>query len=212
MIKLLLVDDHPIVLEGLNSALKKFDDLEIVGEARTGEEALSKTEALSPNLILMDISLPGMTGIEAAKEIGKMASKAKILVLSFHEGSEYVDQAIKAGVSGYLLKDTSQEELVKAIRKINQGGTFFSPRIADCILSGHLARMKETGELPKKLLSKRELEILTRISEGLCNKEIAILLGISIRTVQTHRSRIMEKLNIHTVAGLTRYAISHKLV
>jgi len=209
-VKLLLVDDHPIVLEGLRSALQKFEDIEIVGEASTGKEAIVKAQSILPTLILIDIGLPEMSGIEAAREILKTAPGIKILILTLHDDREYITQSIQTGIQGYVLKDSSPAELIQAIRSVAKGGTFFSPRIAKKILDDLVARKRTTLDPEQKPLTKRELEVLGKIAEGLCNKEICSLLCIGLRTVESHRSRIMKKLNIHSVAGLTKYTISKK--
>ncbi len=212
-IKLLLVDDHPIVLEGIKSRLSAQEDLEVVGEAADGQEALRKAKELRPDLVLMDISMPNMSGLEAVTLLRKRVPDSKIVILTMHDNREYIARIIRLGARGYLLKDTSPAELIRAIKLIHAGGVFFSPAVSRVLLD-ELASGKKGKSPPAKAaeLSEREREVLVLIADGRSNKEIAARLGVGVRTVETHRERIMRKLNIRTVAGLTKFAIANGMV
>jgi two-component system nitrate/nitrite response regulator NarL len=212
-IKLLLVDDHPMVLEGIKSRLSAQDDLEVVGEAADGQEALRKAKELRPDLVLMDISMPNMNGLEAVTLLRKRAPDSKIVILTMHDNREYIARMIRLGARGYLLKDTSPAELIRAIKLIHAGEVFFSPAVSRVLLD-ELAD-GQTGKSPSAKaaeLSEREREVLVLIADGRSNKEIAAQLGVGVRTVETHRERIMRKLDIRTIAGLTKFAIANGMV
>ena len=206
-IRLLLVDDHPLVREGIRSCLHPHKQLEIVGEAADGREALIKAKELNPDIVLMDINLPRTNGLEATHLLRQEAPQTKVLILTVHNNKEYVLQIVQAGARGYVLKDTSPEELVQAIEQVNRGEAFFSPDVAHFVLNDYVTSSgrRKSGE---EELSDREREVLALIAEGYSNKSIASNLGLSVRTVETHRARIMRKLNIHSTAGLTKFAIS----
>ena len=207
-IKLLLVDDHPIVLDGIKTHLVEQKDLEVVGEAANGQEALRKAKLLLPDVVLMDITMPHMNGLEATAQLRKQLPQCKVLILTMHESREYIAQIMRLGARGYLLKDCSPAELVVAIKTVHQGEVYFSPSISRLLVQGIVdGRRPEDIEGPPALTD-RECEVLSLIAEGLLNKQIADRLGIGVRTIETHRERIMRKLDIHTVAGLTKYAIS----
>src|SRR5712692_570416 len=212
-IKLLLVGDHPIVLEGIKSRLSAQADLEVVGEAADGQEALRKAKELRPDLVLMDISMPNMSGLEAVTLLRKRAPDSKILILTMHDNREYIARIIRLGARGYLLKDTSPAELIRAIKLIHAGEVFFSTAVSRVLLD-ELANGKK-GKSPSAKaaeLSEREREVLVLIADGRSNKEIAARLGVGVRTVETHRERIMRKLSIRTVAGLTKFAIANGMI
>jgi two-component system response regulator NreC len=206
-IRLLLVDDHPLVREGIRSCLLPHQQLEIVGEAADGREALVKTKELQPDIVLMDINLPRTSGLEATRLLRQEAPQTKVLILTVHNNKEYVLQIVQAGARGYVLKDTSPLELVEAIEQVNRGEAFFSPEVARFVLDDYVTSSgpRKSGE---EELSDREREVVASIAEGYGNKAIASKLGLSVRTVETHRARIMRKLNIHSTAGLTKFAIS----
>jgi len=207
------VDDHPIVLEGIKSRLSAQEDLEVVGEAADGQEALRKAKELRPDLVLMDISMPNMSGLEAVTLLRKRVPDSKIVILTMHDNREYIARIIRLGARGYLLKDTSPAELIRAIKLIHAGEVFFSPAVSRVLLD-ELASGKKGKSPPAKAaeLSEREREVLVLIADGRSNKEIAARLGVGVRTVETHRERIMRKLDIRTVAGLTKFAIANGMV
>jgi two-component system nitrate/nitrite response regulator NarL len=206
-IRLLLVDDHPIVLDGIKSHLCAQPEFEIVGEAANGLDALQKARLLLPDVVLMDITMPQMNGLEATTVLRKQAPLAKILILTMHNSKEYIAQMIRAGARGYLLKDGSPAELVRAIKAVHAGEVFFAPSVSRVIVDQLVDGGGRVAE-PVQSLTDREREVLSLIAEGLLNKQIADKLGIGVRTIETHRERIMRKLDIHTVAGLTKYAIA----
>jgi two-component system, NarL family, nitrate/nitrite response regulator NarL len=210
-IKVLLVDDHPIVREGIKAHLGTRSGLLVVGEASTGQEALRKARETLPDVILMDITMPEMNGLEAIARLRSKAPHAKILVLTMHENSEYIAQSVRLGARGYLRKDTSPAELVRAIQAVHAGEVFLSAA-ASRVVAEEFRRGGAASPPAPPLLSDREREVLVHIAEGLSNKEVADRLGIGVRTAETHRERLMRKLNIRTVAGLTKFAIARGLV
>lgn len=210
-ITVILADDHVVVREGLRSLLELEDDIEVVGEARTGREAVQLTKKLLPTVVVMDISMPLLNGLEAARQILASLPDTKILILSAHGDDVYVEQVAELGVAGYLVKQTSAVVLAKAIREVHKGNTFFSRSIAKRL--GHLQQVSPHGATGRQKknsvkLTPRELEVLQLIAEGSANKQSAAELGISIKTVEKHRQSLMNKLDIHDTAGLTRYAIA----
>lgn len=209
-IKVLLVDDHPVVRKGLHSCLANRDNLKIVGEACNGTEALQKVKELDPDVVLMDINMPGMDGLEVTEALRKDSPRTRVLVLSVHDTRDYVMRIVKAGARGYVLKDTPPDELVRAIETVNAGEAYFSPAVARIALNQYVAESDSNSPLTR--LSEREREVLVEIAEGKSNKEIASHLNIGVRTVETHRERIMRKLDIHSVAGLTKFAIANGMV
>jgi DNA-binding NarL/FixJ family response regulator len=212
-IRLLLVDDHPVVLDGIKSRLSAQDNFEVVGDAANGQEAVRKARQLLPDIVLMDISMPNMNGLEAISLLRKHVPQAKILVLTMHDNREYIAQTIRLGARGYILKDTSPAELIRAIQLIHSGEVFFSPAVSrvmlDELAGGRKDELERAGPAD---LSTREREVLVLIADGRSNKEIAVQLGVGVRTVETHRERIMSKLDIRTVAGLTKFAIAKGMV
>ena len=208
-IRLLLVDDHPIVLDGIKSHLCAQPELEVVGDAANGQEALRKAKLTLPDVIVMDISMPHMNGLEAIGHLRKQVPNAKILILSMHESKEYIAQVVRSGARGYMLKDSAPAELVAAIKAVHNGEVYFSPSVSKVLVQEMTdGSRRPTDGPPQQHLTDREREVLSLIAEGLLNKQIADRLGIGVRTIETHRERIMRKLEIHTVAGLTKYAIS----
>ncbi|MGA7161233.1 MAG: response regulator transcription factor [Bacteroidota bacterium] len=211
-ITLLLVDDHPLVREGLRSCLVQEKTFEVVGEAVDGEEALRQAQNLLPEIILLDINMPGMNGLETARLLKKTAPKSKILILTMHDTKEYVSRMVSLGVQGYVLKDSSPSELIAAIEAVHRGETYFSPKVSQTVMNDYAKIVRAKGKKGGVELSRRESEVLALIAEGLGNKEIAGRLFVSVRTVETHRERIIRKLDIHTAAGLTRYALTKGIV
>ena len=209
-VRLLLVDDHPVVRKGLLSCLAQYERIAVVGEATDGEDALCKARELAPDLVLMDIDMPRMNGLTATELLCKENANIRVLILSMHSDSDYVMRILRSGAKGYVLKQSSTEDLVKAIETVSAGETFFSSDVARIALDQFI---RGNGEAPHPdQVSSREREVLIAIAEGLSNKEIACRLGVGVRTIETHRERIMRKLNIHSVAGLTKFAISKGLL
>jgi two-component system nitrate/nitrite response regulator NarL len=207
--KLLLVDDHPIVLDGIKSHLCAQPDFEVVGDAANGQDALRKAKLTLPDVVLMDISMPHMNGLEAMANLRKQVPNAKVLILTMHDSKEYIAQVVRSGARGYLLKDSSPAELVSAIKAVHGGEVYFSPSVSKVLIEEMADGNKRSLNAPAPPpLTDREREVLSLIAEGLLNKQIADRLGIGVRTIETHRERIMRKLDIHTVAGLTKYAIA----
>jgi len=213
-ITVLLAEDHQIVREGLRKLLECEQDIEVVGGATTGRQAVALATKLNPAVIVMDIAMPLLNGLEATRQILQAVPETKVLMLSAHSDDMYVEQAIAFGASGFLLKQTSANDLSKAIREIHKGNTFFSPSIRKRILRQNQKSLDRKGRLKTKpvQLSSREMEVLQLVAEGEANKQIAANLGISIKTVEKHRDHLMQKLDIHDTAGLTRYAITAGII
>ncbi|MCW5555679.1 MAG: response regulator transcription factor [Verrucomicrobiae bacterium] len=209
-VRLLIVDDHPIVRKGIRLCLARHPQLEVVGEAGDGREALRRARDLQPDIVLMDIDMPEMSGLAAAEWMHRELPDVKVLILSMHSNTEYVLRIIQSGARGFVLKEAPAEELVRAIGIVHAGEAYFSPDVARVALNQFVHHQRQPAEGAR--LTGREVEVLTHIAEGLTNKEIASVLGVGIRTVETHRERMMRKLDIHSVAGLTRYALSKGLV
>jgi len=203
-ITVLLAKDYNLVREGFRSLLEHESDIEVVGEAATGRQAVDLTRKLKPAVVVMDIAMPLLNGLEATRQIRKAFPDTKVLILSAHSDHAYVEQSTRLGAAGFLLKQTSAQNLATAIRELQKGNTFFSPTVAK-----RAGSRDRGGELQRKTnrLSSRQVEVLQLIAEGKANKQIAAELGVSFKTVDKHRQAIMEKLNIHDTAGLTRYAI-----
>jgi len=213
-ITVLLAEDHTVVREGLRTLLEAEGDIRVVGEAATGRQAVKLAKKLRPAVVVMDIAMPLLNGLEATRQILKAVPGAKVLILSAHSDDAYVEQVIALGAAGYLLKQTSAHVLSKAVREVQKGNAFFSPSIARR-LHNHYEKSPDRRELLQKKgarLSSRETEVLQLIAEGLANKQVAAELGISVKTVEKHRQRLMQKLNIHDTAGLTRYAIAAGII
>ena len=209
-IKILLVDDHAVLRDGIRALLGLHDDIEIVGEASEGKEAIEKAQELVPDVVVMDITMPGMDGLEAARRIRKKNPAVKVLVLTQHDNKEYVLSAIKAGVGGYVPKRALGVELVSAIRTMHKGNSFLYPSAAAALIEDYLRQAG--GEEPYDRLGSREREILKLIADGHTNREIAATLFITVKTVLGHRTKIMKKLDIHNHTELIKYAIRKGLV
>lgn len=212
-IRVLLVDDHPLVIDGIQARLENEGGIEVVGQAGNGLEAIKLAQELKPDVVLMDVSMPVMNGLEATRELRARSPETRVLILSMHDNREYMVQLIQSGARGYILKDVSAAEMVKAIETVCQGGTYFSASASQTLFS-HLTSVADAGSADSDIaeLTPREVEVLRQLAEGQNNKEIARALSISVRTVETHRQNIKSKLNIHTAAGLVRYALEHNLV
>jgi len=208
-ITVLLAEDHTVVREGLRKLLEAEADIEVIGEAGTGRQAVDRTLKLRPDVVVMDIAMPMLNGLEATRQIRQASPDAKVLILSAHSDEAYVEQATALGAAGYLLKQTSSDVLATAIREVHKGNTFFCPAMAKRLHSHYEQSPDRPGLRKKKqaCLSSREMEVLQLIAEGQPNKQVAAELGISVKTVEKHRQSLMQKLGIHDTAGLTRYAI-----
>jgi DNA-binding NarL/FixJ family response regulator len=213
-IRILLIDDHLVVRDGLRSLLSAEADMEIVGEGGNGRQAVQLARELQPDVIVMDIGMPILNGLEASAQIIGAGSKAKVLILSSYSEDKYVQQLAEAGVAGYLVKETAASELINAVRQIHLGNPYFSPAILKRILGLYRISQGAASDHTRgsDSLTSREQEVLQMIAEGHVNKQIASTLNLSIKTVGKHRQQLMDKLDIHDIAGLTRYAIAHGIV
>ena len=212
-ITVLVADDHAVVREGIRHVLSAAQGFDVVGEAASGAQAVKLAEEFDPNVVLLDVSMPGGTGLEVIGDVLRVAPQARVLILSVHDEAEYVLQAVRAGAHGYLRKDSSPNELREAVRAVDRGDTYFTPamatRLSDAV-RGESNRLSRVSKLAQ--LTGRERDVLTGIANGETNKEIAARYGISPRTVETHRESLMRKLEIRSVAGLTRLAVEEGLV
>ncbi len=213
-ITILLADDHTIMREGLRKMLEMEADLEVVGEAKEGREVVALAKKLNPEVVLMDIAMPGLNGLEATRQLIKVLPAVKVLMLSAHSDDAYVKNATDSGAVGFLLKQTSSQDVCQAIREVHRGKTFFSPSISKRFNRLNPQTPNRKGVVNQKAaqLTSREMEVLQLIAEGKANKQTASELGISIKTVEKHREHLMEKLDIHDTAGLTRYAIGAGII
>lgn len=213
-ITVLLVDDHTVVRQGLRSLLASETDIEVVGEAETGRAAVQMAKKFLPDVIVMDIAMPVLNGLEATRQIVHEIPSARVIILSSYSDDEYVEQLTDGGAIGYLLKQTAANDLIKAIREAKQGNAYFSPSISRRMLENY-RRAFMSGQPVRKTvesLTSREREVLQLIAEGNTNKQIAAELCISIKTVEKHRQQVMNRLNIHDIAGLTRYAMARGII
>ena len=211
--RVVIAEDHRIIREGLRSLLASNSDLEIVGEAEDGLDAIRRIEKLKPHLVLMDLSMPKMDGLDAITEIKKQAPNTKVLVLTVHKAEEYVFASLKAGADGYLLKDATHAELMMAVTSVLSGKPYISPGVSGGLIEGYLERKKALKPSPLwDTLTSRERQILKLIAEGHKNKEIADYLCISVKTVEKHRANLMKKLDLHNASALTAFALEKGLI
>jgi two-component system response regulator NreC len=210
-IRVLVADDHTIVRQGLVGILKASEEIDVVGEAADGHEAVEKAQKLKPDVVVLDVSMPRLNGLEAARRIHETLPATRLLVLTMHDDEEYVLKMVRAGVSGYLLKDDAASALIAGIRALKAGKTYFGPHATQALAEAY-QRDEEPPEDPYGTLTDREREIFQLVVEGKHNAEIAALLFISPKTVDNHRTRMMEKLGVHSTAELIRYAARHKLL
>ena len=207
-IRVLLADDHKILRKGVQMLIDAQVDMEVVGEAKTGREAIEVARTLLPDVVVMDISMPELNGIEGTRQICDELTGTKVLALSMHKDSVYVREILRAGARGYLVKDSEDDDLVRAIRSVHRGEAFLSPAISDAVLSDYRRHVSN----PVDLLTSREREVLTMVAEGKTNKEIAGVLNLSVYTVESHRGSVMEKLNLHNSGDMVRFAIRNGLI
>jgi len=210
-IRVLLADDHTLVLAGIRGLLTKLDGVEVVGEAADGHETLRLAEELRPDVVLLDIAMPGMNGLEVAQRLSELDQAIRVIVLSMHASEEYVLRALRAGAAGYLLKDSAVAELELAIRAVVRGETYLSPPVSKRVVDEYVSR---TGGTPDPLasLTRRQREILQLVAEGHTSKDIGQRLGLSYRTVETHRNQMMKRLGVTDIAGLVRFAVRSGVV
>ena len=211
-LRILLADDHTVVRQGLKKVLEESPDWEVVAEAGDGREAVRQAEELKPDVAIVDIAMPLLNGIEATRQIVKRSASTRILVLTMHSDEAYVNQILKAGATGYLLKDSADVDLIQAVSAVSKGQSFFSPSVARLMLDDYTRQLSDYVTDRYELLSDREREIFQLIAEGKANKEIAALLSISLSTVETHRARIMEKLDLHSAAEIVLYAVRRGVI
>lgn len=213
MIQILIADDHGIVRQGTRSLLEKESDLQVVGEAEDGRSAVEMTESLKPDVVVMDIAMPHLNGLDASAQIVRRHPEIGVIILSMHEEEDYLVRALSAGVRGYLLKDTAQVDLVRAVRSVAQKKAFFSPAIAQMLVDDFTRQMQKKGVADSyELLTEREREILQLLAEGNSNKEAAAILDVSPYTIETHRNNLMQKLNLHNTAEIVLYAVRKKII
>jgi DNA-binding NarL/FixJ family response regulator len=208
VIRILLADDHALVRQGFRMILSAQPDMEIIGEAGNGREAVELAEKLQPDVIIMDVTMPELNGIEATRRIAISVPRARVLALSMHKDSVYVREILRSGARGYLLKDSDDSDLISAVRSVAKGEGYLSPSVSDAVLTDYRRHVTD----PIDLLTTREREVLQMIAEGKTNKEIATTLHLSVYTVEAHRGRVMEKLNLHSTGELVRFALRSGLI
>ncbi|SPE50825.1 Two component transcriptional regulator, LuxR family [Verrucomicrobia bacterium] len=211
-ITVFLSDDHTVFREALRFLLESFDDIEVIGEADNGQTAVDETRRLRPDVVVMDIAMPVLNGLEAARCIAREVAATRVLILSTYSDNQHVQQAVEAGVSGYLAKETASGELLQAIRDVCKGNTFFSPPITKRLLEQSQNRDLQSKSPAAPTLTRRQTEVLQLVAEGYSNRRMASLLSLSVKTVEKHRQAVMDRLDIHQTANLTRYAVSSGLV
>lgn len=206
-IRVLLADDHKILRQGVRMLIDSQADMEVVGEAKTGREAIEEARRLKPDVVVMDVSMPELNGIEGTRQICDEMKHTRVLALSMHKDAVYVREILRAGARGYLLKDSEDDDLVRAIRCVQRGEAFLSPAISDAVLNDYRKHVSN----PVDLLTSREREILTMVADGKTNKDIANALNLSVYTVESHRGSVMEKLNLHNAGDIVRFALRNGL-
>jgi len=211
-IRVIIADDHAVVRQGIRHVLEEGDGVEVVAEAGDGEEVLELAEEHAPDIVVLDVSMPGKTGLEVTKELRRSGSEIGVLILSMHDDPEYVLEAVRAGADGYVLKDVAPEELREALRTIHGGTEYLTDRVTHQLSVGLREEIEQERTRSRyESLTPREREVLVRVARGMTNREVAEEFGISPRTVETHRERVMSKLRIHTVAGLTRFVVENDI-
>ena len=211
--RILLADDHSIVRKGLRSILEEDGSLEVVAEAANGREAVDLCQSLEPHIAVLDVSMPQLNGLEAAAQLQRSSSQTKVIILSMYRDETYILRALTAGARGYLLKDTAEEEILPAIKAVIRGVSYFSAAISQTLLEDHVRYLQKRGlQDSYDLLTEREREVLQLLAEGRSNKEVAAVLNLSLSTVETHRTNMMQKLNLHSAAEIVLYAVRKKLI
>lgn len=211
-IKVLIADDHALFREGIRALLAGYDDIEVVGEAADGREAIEQARKLEPDIVMMDIAMPGLGGLEATLELKRLLPETKILILTQYDDREYLYRFLKAGVAGYVLKRAAGTELLAAIRAVYQRGTFLHPDVAHSVVEGYLGEAHAREQDPYDSLTDREKQVLKLVAEGMTNKEIAATLGISTKTAMGHRANLMNHLGIHNKAELVKFALRRGII
>ena len=212
-IRILIADDHGVVRKGLKLQLEQHGDFEVVGEASDGREAVAMADELSPDIIIMDIAMPNLNGIDATTQIVKKNAQIGVIILSMHSDETYLIRTLAAGAKGYLLKDNAEVDLDRAVHVVSQGKPFFSPAIANTLLEDYMRQLQQRGlQDSYDLLTEREKEILQLLAEGKANKDVAALLNLSPNTVETHRTHLMQKLGLHSTAEIVLYAVRKRII
>ena len=212
-IRILLADDHTVMRAGLRLLLERQPDMEVVAEAEDGRQTVELADSLTPDVVILDITMPNLNGIEAARQIASRHPKTSVVILSMHADESYVIRALRAGARGYLIKDSAEADLIRAIRAVRDGKSFFSPSVSKLLLEDYIRQLQERGEEDSyELLTTRERELLQLLAEGKSNKDVANLLNLSLYTVETHRSHILQKLGLHTVPDLILYAVRKGII
>jgi two-component system response regulator NreC len=207
MIRILIADDHQIMRQGLKALLDKEPNMEVVAEAENGRQAVQLARQLSPGVVLMDVAMPDLNGIEATKQILQEAPEVRVIALSMHKDKTFVSRMLQAGAKGYLLKDAAFEEIARAVKEVVTGRIYLGRYITDMVIEDYARKITRFNAEQDDLLTSREREVLQLIAEGKTTKEIAVRLNVSVKTVETHRRQIMDKLNLHSIAELTKYAV-----
>ncbi|MBL8210289.1 MAG: response regulator transcription factor [Bryobacterales bacterium] len=211
--RVLVADDHGVVRKGLVFLLSAEPSMEIVGEASNGRDAVARVEELSPDVVILDIAMPGLSGIDAAAQITRRNPRTGVIMLSMYSDEEFVLRALSAGAKGYLLKDAAEPDLIRAVQTVASGRPFFSPAITATLLEDYMRRLRQTGLHDSyDLLTDREKELLHLLAEGKTNKEAATVMNVGVSTVETHRTNLMQKLNLHNTAEIVLYAVRKKLI
>jgi two-component system, NarL family, response regulator NreC len=212
-VRVLIADDHGIVRQGLRLQLEQHEEFQVVGEASDGREAVRLAEELGPDVVIIDIAMPNLNGIQATAQIVKKNARIKVIILSMHSDEGYVTRSLSAGAKGYLLKESAQIDLYRAVQVVAQGKSFFSPAIANTLLEDYMRQLQQRGlEDTYDLLTDREKEVLQMLAEGKSNKDIAQELNVSPYTIETHRNRLMQKLNLHSATDIVLYAVRKKII
>lgn len=213
-LRILLADDHEVVRRGIGVLLQARPDWEVCGEASHGREAVEKALALNPDIVILDVGMPNLNGLEATRQIAKAKPDIRILILTLHDSDELVQEVLNAGARGFLLKSDAARDLVTAVEALKNNKTYFTPRVASLVLEGYLRKKSDNGDAgsPRAKLTPREREIVQLLAEGKSSREVAEALGLSVKTAETHRANIMRKLNLHSVSDLVMYAVRNNIV